>query len=202
MGQTQSATHEKPLDSFAINLHSIRLTDRQFEQVCRDNPELRLELTAEGELIVMPPTGSKTGLRNSAINHQIRQWAIRDSRGLTFDSSTGFTLPSGAKRSPDAAWVRKERWDALDEQDQEGFAPLCPELVVELRSPRDNLDPLERKMQEYMRNGAELGWLIDPTEKRVYVYRPGADVVCLENPKSVDGEPVLTGFVLDLDEIW
>jgi Uma2 family endonuclease len=185
----------------AVDFRSIRLTDEQFYRLCRDNPELRMELTSEGRLVVMSPTGAKTGWRNSKLTQRLANWADTNGRGLAFDSNAGFTLPNGAKRSPDAAWVRLEKWQALSNDEQERFAPLCPEFVAELRSPRDSLSSLQEKMQEYVDNGARLGWLLDPLEKRVYVYRPGRAMECLENPKSLSGEDVLEGFVLDLEDI-
>jgi Uma2 family endonuclease len=190
------------LDGLSVNLQSIRLTDEQFYRLCKDNPELRLELTAEGELIVTSPTGSKTGLRNSRLTTQLGKWARAQGGGVAFDSSTGFALPNGAKRSPDASWLSAERWNALTPEEQDGFAPLCPDFVVELRSPRDALEALKAKMSEYLDNGACLGWLVDPIEKRVYIYRPGESVECLETPGRVTGDPTLPGFVLDLNEIW
>lgn len=189
--------------SLTINFQSINLTDEQFAQLCRDNRDLRFEMTAQGELIVMPPTGSKTGWRNGKINQRLANWADADGRGLCFDSSTGFILPDGAKRSPDAAWVRRERWEALSEKEQEGFAPLCPDFVVELRSSADPLGDLQGKMLEYIENGARLGWLIDPQSKRVYVYHPQQQAAeCLENPEEVSGETVLPGFALNVRELW
>jgi Uma2 family endonuclease len=185
-----------------LSVKSVRLTDKQFFLLCRDNPELRLELTAGKELIIMPPTGPKTGWRNSKLTQRLANWAEADGTGLTFDSSTGFTLPNGAKRSPDAAWVRRERWEALSEEEQEEFAPLCPDFVIELRSPRDSLATLQSKMSEYIENGAKLGWLIDPRNKRVYIYRPGQPAEVLESPNSLDGESVLPGFVMNLVDIW
>src|SRR5262249_22716107 len=148
------------------------------------------------ELVIMPPTGSKTGWRNSKITYRLTAWAESDGNGLAFDSSTLFTLPNGAKRSPDASWVRRERWEALTEDQQEGFAPLCPDFVVELRSPSDRLSDLQEKMQEYIDNGICLGWLIDPLEKRVHIYRPGHSIETLNNPVTLNGDPVLPGFVL------
>jgi Uma2 family endonuclease len=186
----------------AVDVHSLHLTDEQFYQLCRDNPDLRFELTAQGELIIMPPTGSLTGWRNANINHRLTAWAETDGSGLTFDSSTGFRLPNGAKRSPDAAWIRRDRWDALTEEEKEGFAPICPDFVMELRSPDDSLSSLQDKMTEYIENGAQLGWLLDPKTKRVYVYRPEKPVECLEQPESVSGDPILVGFVLKLKDIW
>lgn len=185
-----------------LNIRSIGLTDEQFYQLCQDNPDLRFELTPQGELVIMPPTGSKTGWRNSKLNQHLANWAELDGTGLSFDSSTGFTLPDGAKRSPDAAWVRRERWDALSEEQQEGFAPLCPDFVAELRSPVDSLGTLQDKMVEYIDNGAQLGWLIDPRHQRVYMYRPGQPEECLENPATIRGDPTLPGFVFNCQEIW
>lgn len=189
-------------DSLIVNLRSLRVTHQQFFQLCKDNPELRLELTAQGELIAMSPTGSKTGLRNTVIIRQLAEWAKRDGNGVTFDSSAGFTLPNGAQRSPDASWLRKARWQALSPEEQEGFAPLCPDFVVELRSPSDAVEVVQSKMSEYLDNGAELGWLFDPQTKRVYVYRPGTEVECLENPAKVEGDSPVEGFILDADEVW
>jgi Uma2 family endonuclease len=186
----------------ALDVHSVLLTDEQFYQLCRDNRDLRLELTAQGELIIMPPTGSLTGWRNAKIIYRLTAWAEIDGTGLSFDSSTGFKLPNGAKRSPDAAWIKLDRWEALNKKEQEGFAPICPDFVVELRSPDDSLSTLQEKMVEYIENGARLGWLIDPKAKRVYVYQPGQAVEMLENPETVSGDPVLPAFALGLKEIW
>src|SRR6266852_4038018 len=182
----------------ALDLHSFRLTDEQFYQLCQDNEDLRLELTAEGELIIMPPTGGTTGSRNAKITYQITGWAIKDGSGLSFDSSTMFCLPNGARRSPDAAWVRRERWDALSEKERESFVPLCPDFVLELSSTTDRLLFLQDKMQEYIANGAQLGLLIDPKSKQAYVYRANQTVECLDNPSTISGDPVLPGFALDL----
>jgi Uma2 family endonuclease len=186
----------------ALDMHSVDLSDEQFYQLCRDNRDWRLELTASGELIIMPPTGSMTGSRNADINYQLTAWAKNHGTGLTFDSSTGFSLPNGAKRSPDAAWIRRERWETLTEQQQGGFAPICPDFVLELRSPDDRLSALQDKMVEYLENGARQGWLIDPKTRRIYVYRPGLPVECLQNPESISGDPVLPRFVLNMKGVW
>lgn len=185
-----------------LKVEAFHLTDERFALLCRENPELRLELTAQRELLIMPPTGSKTGLRNSRLTLRLATWAETDGTGLVFDSSTGFTLPNGAKRSPDASWLRRDRWEALTEAQQNGFAPVCPDFVAELRSPQDRLSVLQEKMREYMENGARLGWLIDPLERRVTVFREGNTVEVLEDPASLDGEAVLLGFVLHVGELW
>ena len=188
--------------AFELDLDNINLTDEQFFQLCQNNPDVRFERTASGELIIMPPTGSITGNRNSDLNYQITAWNRKNKLGQSFDSSTGFKLPNGAERSPDASWVKMERWDALTEEEQERFAPLCPDFVVELMSPNDTLEKTRVKMKEYMENGARLGWLINRKQKQIEIYRPNQDVEILESPQTVSGEDVLPGFVLDLEEIW
>ena len=187
---------------FKLNMRATRLTEEQFVQLCQENRDLRFELTADKELVIMAPTGSETGRRSGELFYSLTVWAKKDGAGLSFDSSTGFRLPNGAIRSPDASWVRRERWQALTPEQQRGFAPLCPDFVLELRSPTDQLSPLHEKMQEYIANGARLGWLIDPPQKRVSIYRPDQAVEQLGTPSSLSGEPILPGFVLDLNEIW
>ena len=150
----------------------------------------------------MPPTGGTTGWRNAKLTQRLTSWAEADGTGLTFDSSTVFALPNGARRSPDAAWVLRERWEVLTEEEQERFPPLCPDFVIELRSRTDSLPALQDKMLEYIANGARLGLLLDPETRRVYIYRPGGAVETLENPATISGDPVLPGFVLNLLEIW
>lgn len=181
---------------------AVRLDEDQLLEICSRNPELRIERTAKGELVIMPPAGGKTSDRNSEINMQLRIWARGDKSGRCFDSSGGFTLPNGAMRSPDAAWVESDRLRAIAASDQERFLPLCPTFVIELRSPSDALSSVEEKMREYLDNGARLGWLVDPIGKRLHVYRPDAEVEVLDKPASVSGEPELPGFVLELTEIW
>ena len=178
------------------------VTPEQFERLCQEYSDLRLELTSTGELIVMPGTGSKTGMRNADLTYQLRAWTISDGSGLCFDSSTIFALPNNARRSPDASWVRCERWDSLREWQQESFAPICPDFVAELRSESDRLASLQSKMLEYIANGASLGWLIDPFKRRVYVYRPDQELIILESPEIVSGDPLLPGFKLKMDELW
>ncbi len=180
-----------------------KMSEQEFYEFCRRNPDLSLELTSEGDLLIMPPTGGKTGIRNAILIMRLTAWALADKSGRAFDSSTLFTLPNGAKRSPDFSWLGNERWSALTEDEQERFPPVCPDFVVELRSPTDTLKNLRRKMEEYITNGAQLGWLIDPQERRVYVYRPGAAVPEeLEDPQTVSGAPLLRGLELELKEIW
>lgn len=178
------------------------MTEEEFFAFCMLNKDINLELTSEGDLIIMPPTGGKTGNRNSELNASLVVWARKDGTGQCFDSSTMFSLPNGAKRSPDFSWVTNERWDALSEQEQEQFPPLCPDFVVELRSPSDSLKRLQKKMEEYVENGAQLGWLLDPSDRKVYVYRPGAEVEVLEDLETVSGEPLLRGFTLDVRALW
>jgi Uma2 family endonuclease len=201
MAGTDSSIGEVNEYPLAVDFRSIRLTDEQFYQLCRDNPELRMELTSEGGLVVMSPTGAKTSWRNSKLTQRLANWADANGRGVAFDSNAGFTLPNGAKRSPDAAWVRLEVWQSLSDLEQERFAPLCPDFVAELRSPQDNLANLQAKMQEYIDNGARLGWLLDPIEKQVTVYWKGRAPECLQNPKRLSGGDVLDGFELDLKDI-
>lgn len=180
----------------------LDLTDDQLLELSSLNRDLRMERNAEGELIIMPPAGTETGDRNSEINMQLRLWAKQDGTGTAFDSSAGFTLPNGAIRSPDASWIERSRLEALTGEQRRKFAPLCPDFVVELRSPTDRLRVVQDKMQEYLDNGTKLGWLIDPEQKRVYVYSPRSPVQELEAPEKISGDPVLPGFVLNLREVW
>ncbi|MGF1672255.1 MAG: Uma2 family endonuclease [Rivularia sp. (in: cyanobacteria)] len=188
--------------TFELDLNNINLTDEQFFQLCQNNPDLRFERTALGELIIMAPTGSITGNRNSDLNYQLTAWNRQNKLGKTFDSSSGFKLPNGAERSPDASWVKMERWDALTEDEKERFAPLCPDFVVELMSPSDSLEKTRAKMREYIENGAALGWLINRKQKQVEIYRPDQEVSILESPQTISGEDILPGFILDMAEIW
>ena len=178
------------------------VTPEQFEEFCSKYDELRLELTSTGELIVMPPTGSLTGKRNLDLTYQLAAWSKEHGSGVCFGADAGFTLPNGAIRGPDASWVRREKWDSLTEQQKDSFAPICPDFVVELWSKTDRLPVLFSKMSEYFANGASLGWLIDPISRRVYVYEAGEEVVVLDNPETVSGDPLLPGFTLSLTELW
>ncbi|MBE9193837.1 Uma2 family endonuclease [Synechocystis sp. LEGE 06083] len=182
---------------------SLQVTPEQFAQLAIANRDLRLERTATGVLIVNPPTGGETGKRNLNLAGQLSYWfEANDNLGEAFDSSTGFELPNGANRSPDASWLARERWESLTQEEREGFIPLCPDFVVELRSKTDSLKKLQEKMEEYMENGAKLGWLIDPQNKRVEIYRPGQAVEVLQNPDTLSGEEILPGFTLSLKRIF
>ncbi|PMB41675.1 hypothetical protein CEN47_02125 [Fischerella thermalis CCMEE 5319] len=181
---------------------AFKITHEQFKELAAVNHELRLERTATGELILMPPTGSDTGKRNTDIVGQVWLWNRQTKLGVVFDSSTGFHLPNGADRSPDAAWIKLERWEKLTKEEQETFAPICPDFVVELRSPSDSIETLRDKMKEYMENGAKLGWLIDRNNSKVEIYRQEKEIEVLDHPSNLSGEDVLPGFILDLTEIW
>lgn len=183
-----------------VGLHSV--THKQFEELCRDYPDLRLELTSSGDLIVMPPTGAETGARCFGLIGQFAAWVKNDGSGIGFGTDTGYTLPSGAIRGPDASWMTREKWESVSAYERERFAHVCPDFVIELRSASDRLPTLMNKMDEYIANGATLGWLIDPPNRRVYVYSAGEEVVVLENPTVVSGEPLLHGFELQMEEIW
>jgi Uma2 family endonuclease len=191
------------MNALTVNLNPvIELTDEQFFQLCQANRDLRFERTATGELIIMPPTGGETGNRNAGLTAQIWIWNEQNKLGKVFDSSTGFKLPNGADRSPDASWIKLERWNALTQKQQTRFLPLCPDFVVELLSPTDSLRDTQEKMREYRDNGARLGWLINRKSRQVEIYRIGKDVEVLESPVSLSGEDVLPGFVLNLEAIW
>ena len=185
-----------------LDFHAIEMTDEQFAKFCADNGELRIELTARRELIVMPPAFPATGMKNNALSAQVYNWSKQDGTSISFDSSAGFTFPNGAMRSPDASWIARERWDALDEDELNKFTHIAPDFVVELRSHTDSLRALQAKLEEYIETGVHLGLLIDPRQRRVYVYRQGQPVDVLQDPETVSGETVLPGFVLNLQDIW
>ena len=183
-------------------LPKMQMTEDDFFEFCQINRDLQIERNKSGEVLIMPPTGGTTGNRSGSIFAQLYNWTEQDGTGICFDSSTGFKLSVGDK-SPDASWMKLERWNALSEEQQDKFVPICPDFVVELRSPSDNLKPLQEKMAEYMREpGVKLGWLIDRKNRRVYIYRPGLPEECLENPATISGDPVLPGFVLNMSKIW
>ncbi|MFN9818409.1 MAG: Uma2 family endonuclease [Pseudanabaena sp.] len=191
------------MDSLTISLESvIDLTDEQFFQFCRKNSDLRIERNAQGDITIMAPEGGGTGMRSASITTDLSIWNRKTKLGFTFGSSTGFKLPNGSDRSPDASWILKERWEALTTEQQSKFAPICPDFVVELMSPSDNLKVTQAKMQEYQDNGARLGWLITRKDREVEVYRIGKPKEVMQNPKDLAGEDVLPEFVLSLAEIW
>jgi len=178
------------------------LSEEDFFQLCAANPDLRLERTAEGEIVIMAPAGWETGHHNAKINRALEEWAERDGSGLASDSSAGFQLPDGAVLGPDAAWVLRERLAKLSAEQLKRFLPLAPDFVIELRSPSDRPGALEAKMAVYAANGVRLGWLVDPAARTVRVYRPGRDPELLNAPQRIAGDPELPGFVLELEGIW
>ncbi len=191
------------MTAITLKLNSIiKLTSEQFYQLCEENPDLKLERNANGELIAMPPTGGETGKRNLTAGALLWLWNDETELGEVFDSSTGFTLPNKADRSPDVSWVEKSRWEALTPEQRDKFIPLCPDFVIEFLSPSDRLIKTQEKMQEYMENGSRLGWLINRKKREFEIYRPGREVEVLQSPQTISGEDVLPGFVLNLQKIW
>jgi Uma2 family endonuclease len=191
------------MNTYTLNLDTaIDLTDDQFYQLCRNNPDLKFERNAQGELIIMPPTGGETGRRNSNLITDVTLWNRKTQLGQVFDSSTCFKLPNGADRSPDVSWIRQDRWDALTPEQKEKFPPICPDFVIELMSPSDTLKNVQAKMQEYIDNGLQLGWLLNRKDRQVEIYRPEKPVEILRSPLSLSGELILPGFILDLESIW
>ena len=184
----------------------FRVTPEQFEQLASAEQLARMELTKDGELIVISPTGGEAGRKNRRLTQQIGNWTDRDGTGEAFDSSTVFVLPNGARRSPDVSWIRLERWNGLTLKEKQGFPPIAPDFVIELVSPSDiknqRYEDLQAKMQEYLDNGVKLGWLIKPSSKTVAIYRVGQQVEILNNPQTLSGEDILPGFSLDLSEIF
>jgi Uma2 family endonuclease len=189
------------MTALTLNLEPItHLGHEQFWQICQANPDLKLELTANGRLIILPPTGWESGRRNADLTTDLNLWNRQTNLGLVFDSSTGFTLPNGAIRSPDVAWIRKDRLATIN-PDPGDFLLLAPDFVIELRSASDRLKPLQEKMQEYLENGVRLGWLINTKNQTVEIYRSGQTAEVLQSPASLSGEDVLVGFSLDLTGI-
>lgn len=191
------------MSAIVLNLKPIGcLTRQQFHDLCAANPEAKLELNAGGELVIMSPTGGETSMWNAELICDLGLWNRQSQLGKVFDSSGGFSLPNGAERFPDAAWIPLERWNQLTSEEKRGFLPLCPDFAMELLSPSDSWLEGMKKMEEYMSNGCRLGWLIDPQGKRVAVYRVGEPVEIRQAPASLAGETVLEGFELDLQSLW
>ncbi|MDJ0615387.1 MAG: Uma2 family endonuclease [Calothrix sp. MO_192.B10] len=191
------------MNALTLNLNPvIQLTDEQFFELCQINELIRFERNADGTIVLMPLVGGLTSIRNANITAQLGMWNRDETLGVVFDSSTGFTLPNSAVRSPDASWIKLSRWDTLQSEEKEKFPPICPDFVIELLSLSDSLKTTQKKMKEYQENGLRLGWLINRKLRQVEIYRIGQEVEILENPSSLSGEEVLPGFVLDLEKIW
>ncbi len=199
-----SMTHQNStLNSLVLHWPpSIHLMNDQFFDFCQVNKELRIELTAQGDCEIMAPTGGSTSWRNSRLITQLSVWADLEGSGVVFDSSGGFVLPNGAIRSPDVSWVKRTRLLTLTEIQKQRFLPLCPDFVIELRSPSDSMKNLQDKMQEYSENGASLGWLIDPEAQQVLVFQPKTAILCLDKPQFLLADNLLTGFSLDMQKLW
>ena len=191
------------MTAITVNLNPIiQLSDQQFYQLCRENPEVKFERNAKGEILIMSPTGGGTGKRNFEIGVEFGIWNRKYKLGVCFDSSTCFKLPNGANRSPDVAWIKKERWDTLTPAEQEKFSPIAPDFVLELMSPSDSLQETRAKMQEDINNGVKLGWLINRKMRQVEIYRLGKPVEILEFPQELLGEDILPEFILNMEIIW
>jgi Uma2 family endonuclease len=200
MARNLTQIHDAYIPPELIGAEGVTL--EQFEELCRKYRKLRLELTSTGELIAMPPTGGETGRSNAHLTHQLLAWTEKDMTGVCFGNTAGFILPNGAIRSPDASWIKREKWESLTAEQRKKFIPFCPDFAVELRSPSDTFTEFNLKMLEYRENGMSLGWLIEPFKRKVYVYEPNQEVVILDNPEMVSADPLLPGFTLDLTDIW
>jgi Uma2 family endonuclease len=189
--------------NITLNLKPFLILDNEaFEQLCHHNPEMRLERAGTGELIAMVPVDSESGAYNLSLSAQLWFWNLEAQWGIAFDSSAGFTLPNGAIRSPDASWIQQVRWERLTPQQKRKFAPICPDFVLELMSPSDDLTVIQGKLEEYRDNGAQLGWLIAPETQEVHIYRSGQPIEILNRPNTLSGEEILPGFVLNIETIW
>ncbi|PYS53023.1 MAG: hypothetical protein DMG13_14325 [Acidobacteria bacterium] len=184
-----------------LDFRSVGLTDDQYFRLCSDNRDLRIEMTAQRHLIIMSPTNPDTDRKNAKMTMRLGIWTEQDGTGVCFGSSAEFTLPNGAKRSPDGAWIPKSRWDRLTKEEKQKFTEICPDFVIELRSPSDRVSEVEEKMEEYIANGSNLGWLLDPIENRVTIYRPDQPPQRIDNPTIISGDPILPGFNFDFREI-
>ncbi len=191
------------MDAITVNFNPIiNFNDEQFFQLCQHNKDVKFERNAKGEIIIMTPTGGETGKRNFDINVALGIWNQKKGLGICFDSSTGFKLPNGATRSPDVAWIPLKKWDKLSLKERQKFLPFCPDFIIELRSPSDDLKETQEKMQEYMENGCFLGWLINPQDRQVEIYRQGKTKKILDNPQTLSGENILPEFELNIASIW
>jgi Uma2 family endonuclease len=189
--------------TYTIDLEPIiHLSDEQFYQLCRTNPDVKFERNAQGAILIMSPTGGVTGNRNFEIGVELALWNRREQLGICFDSSTCFKLPNGADRSPDASWIRIDRWNSLTPAQQEKFPPISPDFVLELMSPTDRLGDTQKKMQEYIANGIQLGWLVDRKKCYVEIYRPNQPVEVLDRPETLSGESILPNFELNMSIVW
>ena len=190
--------------TYTLNIKAFTdsISDRHLQQISSDNPDLRFETNASGKLVIMPPTGSQTGNRNANLTYQVWYWNCQSKLGVAFGSSTGFKLSNGATRSPDVSWIAINRWNSLSDKQKRGFAPIDPDFVIELLSPTDDLSTTQQKMSEYLNCGVKLGWLINPDEKEVEIYRLGKDKETLSNPSSLSGEDILPGLTIDLADIF
>jgi Uma2 family endonuclease len=191
-----------PTEPVTLDFHGAPLTEEQFEELCRNSPDLKFELSSKGELIIVPPTSPESGWRNSELITEVTLWSRKHKTGITFDSQTLFSFPNNAKRSPDVSWMTREKWEALSLSERKKFSRVVPDFVIELLSPSDDLADTKEKIEEYIENGVRLGWLIDPMDKKVHIYRANGDIEILDNPEAVPGEDVLNGFVLNVREIW
>lgn len=191
-----------PTEPVTLDLHGAPLTDEQFEELFRHSSDLKFELSSKQELIIVPPTSPDSGLRNSELITEVALWSRKDKTGIVFDSQTLFTFPNNAKRSPDVSWMIKQKWEALSPSERRRFSRVVPDFVIELMSPSDSLADMQVKMAEYIENGVRLGWLIDPMDKKVHIYRANGEVEVLDDPETVSGEDVLKGFELKVRDIW
>lgn len=197
------ATTKEATNSIVLQMSPVvSLSEDRLFDFCQLNSHLRIERSSTGELIIVSLAGSETGNRNFKLIQQLANWTDQDGTGIGFDSSAGFILPNGSTRSPDASWLKLTKWNSLSDSQKSKFAPICPDFVVEIRSPSDSLKPLQEKMLEYIENGASLGWLIDRKNRQVYIYSQNKDVQCLDNPVKINGDSLLVGFYLDLTKIW
>ncbi|MBS3026233.1 MAG: Uma2 family endonuclease [Dolichospermum sp. DET50] len=191
------------MTAITVNLNPIiQLNENQFYQLCRENPEVKFERSADGKLLIISPTGGITGNKNAEISADFGMWNRQTKLGVCFDSSTCFKLPNGANRSPDVAWIQNDRWNSLTAEEQEKFPPIAPDFVLELMSPSDTLQETQAKMQEYINNGVKLGWLINRKMRQVEIYRLGKPIEILDFPQELSGEDILPGFILDMQIIW